>query len=181
MKTLVIHPKDKSTTFLDAIYAKLENKTVVQGGLNNKQLDELIVSHERILMMGHGSPSGLFGVGQFGGYMGMVIDNSSTELLRPKTENVFIWCNADMYIRPRQLQGFFSGMFISEVSEATVMGLPGMPQELVDESNYGFAEILGDCINNSKEEIYKEVKEKYFKIAENNPVAYYNWLRIYKT
>lgn len=180
MKTLIVHPSDNSTTFLDIVYAKVKNKTVINGGVTYQELVELIQSHDRIMMMGHGSPQGLFSIGQFSNNYGMIIDNNMAEILRPKTENVFIWCNADMYVNHHQLSGFYSGMFISEVGEAVYCGLPGMSQDIVDESNYGFVNILGECINQNKNNIYRIVKQEYGKIAENNPVAFYNYLRLYK-
>ena len=58
MKTLIIHPQDPSTTFLSPIYANLRNKTVIKSGITKSELRELIVSHDRVLMLGHGSPYG---------------------------------------------------------------------------------------------------------------------------
>jgi hypothetical protein len=36
---------------------------------------------------------------------------------------VFIWCNADQFMKRHQLRGFYSGMFISEVQEALMYGI----------------------------------------------------------
>jgi hypothetical protein len=58
MKTLVIHPEDKTTEFLTTIYANLNNKTVIKGGISKSELRELIEAHDRILMLGHGAPFG---------------------------------------------------------------------------------------------------------------------------
>jgi hypothetical protein len=74
MKTLVIHPKDSSTSFLDVVYNSIENKTVIDGGINKTTLMELIKSHDRIMMMGHGSPQGLFSVGKFPDTYPFIID-----------------------------------------------------------------------------------------------------------
>jgi hypothetical protein len=70
-------------------------------------------------------------------------------------------------------------MFISEVGEATYCGLPGMDQETVDESNYGFVNIISKYINEDKETIYDNVLYEYNAIAINNPVALYNYNRLY--
>jgi hypothetical protein len=52
------------------------------------------------MMMGHGMPEGLFSVGQFGGFeFSLIIDNSMAELLKTKSDSVFIWCHADRYVR----------------------------------------------------------------------------------
>jgi len=65
MKTLIIHPEDSSTTFLDIVYESIPNKTVITGGVSKAQVQQLIREHDRVMMMGHGSPGGLFGVGKF--------------------------------------------------------------------------------------------------------------------
>jgi len=115
MKTLVIHPKDSSTDFLKPIYENISDKTVITGGATPEQLVKLIESHDRIMMMGHGSPSGLFGIG-FNRLF--VVDSGLVEHLNKKENNVFIWCNADRFVEAHNLKGLYSGMFISEVSEA---------------------------------------------------------------
>jgi hypothetical protein len=79
------------------------------------------------------------------------------------------------------LKGFYSGMFISEVGEALYCGLPGTQQDEVDESNYGFVNIIGKYINEDKNVIYENVMKEYGIIAEENPVALYNHNRLYKS
>jgi hypothetical protein len=72
-------------------------------------------------------------------------------------------------------------MFISEVGEALYCGLPGTQQDEVDESNYGFVNIIGKYINEDKNVIYENVMREYGIIAEENPVALYNHNRLYKS
>ncbi len=181
MKTLIIHPKDESTSFLDIVYNPIKNKTVITGGIGKKELDELIRTHDRVMMMGHGSPFGLFSVGQFKNSRGYIIDQTTVPLLKEKSDNVFIWCNADRFVNEHKLKGFYSGMFISEVGEATYCGLPGTPQDVVDESNYGFCNIISKYINEDTKTIHENVTKEYGLIAEENSVAYYNNLRLYKS
>jgi hypothetical protein len=78
-----------------------------------------------------------------------------------------------------QLEGFYSGMFISEVGEALYCGLPATEQDQVDESNYGFVNIISKYINEDKNVIHEKVTGEYGLIAEDNPVALYNNLRLY--
>lgn len=179
MKTLVIHPKDKSTQFLDIVYEPIPNKTIITGGVTKAEVKKLIESHDRVIMCGHGAPFGLFSVGQFPGTNGFIIDESMVNVLREKDNSVFIWCNADKFVDYFKLKGFYSGMFISEVGEAIYCGLPGTQQEEVDESNYGFCELLSECINEPQDKMYEIIKEGYGKIAEENPVALYNHNRLY--
>lgn len=181
MKTLIIHPKDASTSFLDIVYENIQDKTLITGGVTKSELIKLINEHDRIMMMGHGSPAGLFAVGQFNNVGAYIIDQSMVPYLKQKENNVFIWCNADKFVDIFSLKGFYSGMFISEVGEANYCGLPGMSQEIVDESNYGFVNIIAKYINENKELIHEKVKNEYGLIAETNPVALYNNNRLYKS
>lgn len=184
MKTLIIHPKDESTTFLDIVYKDIPNKTVVQGGVTKTELLKMMEQHDRIMMMGHGAPGGLFSVGKFP-YSGFkaspfIIDHYAVPILQEKNDNVFIWCNADKFVDYHNLKGFYSGMFISEVGEALYCGLPNTQQREVDESNYGFVNIISKHINETTETIYENVKKEYGLIAENgNQVAVYNNHRLY--
>ena len=180
MKTLIVHPEDASTTFLDIVYAPIENKTVITGGVTKTELIKLIEEHDRVMMMGHGSPGGLFGIGKFPNAGAYIIDQSIVPYLRTKENNVFIWCNADRFVEHFDLKGFYSGMFISEVGEAYYCGLPGTKQDAVDESNYGFCNIIAKYINQGSDIIHENVKKEYGVIAENNPVALYNNNRLYK-
>ena len=181
MKTLIVHPEDDSTKFLDIVYAPIENKTLVTGGISKTDLMMLIQEHDRVMMMGHGSPGGLFGVGKFKNCGAYIIDQSMVPYLKSKKDNVFIWCNADKFVDTFELSGFYSGMFISETGEAAYCGLPGTKQDVVDESNYGFVNIIAKYINDDKELIHENVKNEYGLIAETNPVALYNNNRLYKS
>ena len=178
-KTLIVHPKDSSTSFLNIVYESIPDKTVVTGGMSKRELCKLIEEHDRVMMMGHGSPMGLFSVGNFSNSNGFIIDYSVVPLLREKEDSVFIWCNADRFVNKYDLKGFYSGMFISEVDEATYCGVFGINQELVDESNYGFCNIITKYINEGKTIIHENVVKEYGIIAETNPVAYYNNNRLY--
>ena len=103
MKTLVIHPQDKTTDFLTPIYMDLksfpdfDDVTIIRGGMTRADVDQEIIKHDRIMMMGHGSPGGLFSVGQFPGSNGYIISHATVDLLQNK-ECIFIWCNADQFV-----------------------------------------------------------------------------------
>ena len=181
INTLIIHPDDNTTKFLTGIYENIPNKTVITGGVNEEELIKLIEEHDKVMMMGHGSPNGLFKVGSFPKVKEtFVINKSHVPLLNEKEENVFIWCNADMFVNFYELKGFYTGMFISEVNEAYYCGLPGTTQDIVDESNYGFTNIIKKHITENKNVIHEKVKNEYGVLSENNPVAFYNNLRLYK-
>jgi hypothetical protein len=174
LKTLVIHPDDRSTDFLKPIYENIADKTVITGGVSYEEVKQLIREHDRVIMLGHGSPYGLFACHKFTDYpRWTIIDDGMVEVLREKEENIYIWCYAKNFVEFYGLKGVCSGMFISEVGEARGLGVHAN-QKIVDESNDTFAEILGGCVNGTKDEIFDTVVEKYGVLAETNNVAKYN-------
>jgi hypothetical protein len=184
MKTLVIHPKDKSTDFLKPIYAGLDDVTLVTEGWSQAQIKEAIQTHDQVMMMGHGSPSGLFPVGRFPiekQYGGYVVGSNLVEALSQKDNNIFIWCNADQFVNRHGLKGFYSGMFVSETSEAYYCHVKTFDQASVDESNDTFASQLGECLlaTRAPEAIHAQIKEQYGALAATNLIAEYNHSRLY--
>jgi hypothetical protein len=180
MKTLIVHPEDRSTDFLKPIYENVSDATIIHGGVSKAQIKQLITEHDRIMMMGHGSPSGLFSCAKFGGdndYSAFIIDQTMVEELSSK-ECIFIWCNADQFVTKHNLKGLYSGMFISEVSEAHYCGLPNTPQSVVDTSNNSFARWMGENVNMALNEIYHNTMDNYEVLAMDNPVADYNAQRL---
>ena len=179
MKTLVLHPDDRSTDFLKPIYANIKRKTVIVKDTSRDVLLALIRSHDMIIMLGHGSSSGLFNVSGIGKGV-MVIGESIVEELRGK-QLIAIWCNCDKFIERHDLNALYSGMFISEVSEARYCGVQG-DQAMVDESNSTFAVLLGNMLSETSmdlEKTYGMVLESYNELGEVNTVAKYNSDRFY--
>lgn len=178
MKKLVIHPKDRSTTFLKKVYENLDDVTLVQGGVGTFELSDLMETHDQIMMMGHGSPYGLLSMGQFDAY-GYIVGDSLADQLAERDNNIFIWCNADEYVNYHKLKGFYTGMFISEPEEAYWMGLGNTPQAEVDESNTWFVESVNRSANSTPEDLHAYVKHDYGELIHANPVAKYNHERLY--
>ena len=180
MTTLVIHPDDRSTDFLKPIYQGIKDKTVITGGVSRRDIRDLITSHDRVIMLGHGSPSGLFSVGQFPGNW-MVIDHTMVDLLKQKTDNIYIWCNADQFVKRYDLKGIYSGMFISEVGEGEYCLARTYPQALVDNSNDSFAIALGEALvmENSTGNIFENMMTEYSAVIDDNAIADYNFKRLY--
>ena len=174
MKNLIIHPEDTSTDFLKAIYINANNATIINNDINKKQLKQLITEHDRIIMLGHGSPEGLFSYSN----SGFIIDDTTVKMLRNK-ECISIWCNADEFMNKHKLNGFYSGMFISEVIEANICGLPNISQETITTSNDYFAKLLGEVINEPLDVINEHVKINYELLARSNSIALYNYNRLY--
>ncbi len=186
MNTVIIHPEDPSTTFLDPIYANIPNQTRIQGNRSKEEVLDLIQAHDRVLMMGHGTSLGLLSMGKFQvksfGWPSYIIDEQAVELLQAKNDSLFIWCHADQYVREFGLKGFFTGMFVSEVGEAIAYGLPKVSQKEVDESNDYFAALVSQYLHLPIPELYRQVKASYGQLAQaGNPVAQYNHERLYYT
>ena len=88
MKTLIIHPRDISTQFLDIVYNPIPNKTIITGGVSQEELIKLIEEHDRVMMCGHGSPYGLFSVGNFPNTKGYVIGSDMVDALSKKDNSM---------------------------------------------------------------------------------------------
>jgi len=174
MQTLIIHPEDKSTDFLCPIYKSIEKKLVIRGGISKKELFKLVKSHHRIMMMGHGSPLGLFAVGQFEkeGMMSYIVDHTFISALQNK-DNVFIWCHANNFVEEHKLTGFYSGMFISEVTEAAIYEFD-VSQETINYSNNAFSNLVSKYIAESSDHIHSKVTNEYGALANYNPIINYN-------
>ena len=145
-KTLVIHPSDSSTDFLKPIYSGLENAVVLTGGLTKEEVREAIEKSDRVIMLGHGSPFGLFSVGRFQSTNGYIIDNTMIDVLSDKPNNIYVWCHANQFVERHELNGFYSGMFVSEYGEAYYCGVKTLIGD-VELSNDLFAEVVGKNIN----------------------------------
>ena len=179
MKTLVIHAEDSSTDFLCPIYQTIEDKTVLRKGVSKNEISEQIKIHDRVLMLGHGSPEGLFSVGQFKTNNSLIIDSSIVNLLAEKEENIYIWCHANKFVERHNLKGFYTGMFVSEFLEVVYCELPLVEDDVINESNDGFSSIVSKYVNDSKSVLYKNTLEEYQIIANRNLVAAYNIDRLY--
>lgn len=181
MKTLIIHPDDRSTDFLCKIYEDIpeDEKTVMRGGQTKNEIYEAIANHDRVMMMGHGSPQGLFGLGKYPKVGGYIIDQQTVSLLKKKDNNVFIWCNADRFVDLYNIKGFYTGMFISEVSEAAYCGIYETTQEAVTLSNNTFVEEFSKLIDLGIEDTHTAIKASYGVLAKECDVASYNQQRLY--
>ena len=51
MKTLVIHPEDSSTWFLNRVYENIENLTLVTGNVSKEEVKSMIRDHDRIMLV----------------------------------------------------------------------------------------------------------------------------------
>ena len=148
---LVIHPKDKTTAMLSILYAGLEAKVLDQTYSNKEVKDALNHTSrmERMMLLGHGSDRGLFSKenDDCEEYDRLIVNHSHAYYLRKHGGNmVAVWCNADAFARKEGLHGLFSGMIISELSEAEEYGVHTTQDEL-DRENVKLAERLRSLLD----------------------------------
>lgn len=134
MKTLVIHPKDSSTHFLTQSYLGQDFTVVTDVNVSKSRLKELIKTHDKIIMMGHGTKDGLIGTKRF------IIDSTYVYLLKDKV-CICVWCHADEFFHKYKLKGYATGMVVSEIDEGYYYGVNCTYKE-VSESNELFAKSL---------------------------------------
>ena len=141
-----------------------------------------MTEHQMIIMCGHGSPGGLFNVSNIGN--GVFAISSRDVFYLCGKRLIAIWCNADQFVRQHNLNALYSGMFVSEVAEASCYSMK-VDQYQVDESNNTFALILGYLLSvgdfKSNRPVYEHLLVEYNKLAQVNPVAQFNFERLYLT
>jgi hypothetical protein len=181
--TLIIHPQDKSTDFLQPIYANIPNKKVITGGLTYAQVEEEVKKHDEVIMCGHGYMGGLFSISNFPGlnHTSYIVDHKMASILKTKKKIVTIWCYAKNYIENNNIKNsLHSGMFISELGEVWCSGHKNITQSMIDDSNSCFSEELGSLIALDPQEIYEAMQHgKYAKLAQTNLIAAYNFERLH--
>lgn len=142
---IVVHPNDDTTRFLKPIYKDIsyvdlytekDSNSDIRRALNHK-----VYPGEYIMMLGHGCEYGLYAPVSANNPFGrLIINGAHVEFLRRHT-CVAVWCHANLFAEKYNLHGLFSGMIISEMTEADWCNIPTTPEELVAENNR-LAEIL---------------------------------------
>ena len=132
---LVIHPKDKTTAMLSALYEGLEAQ-VVDDRRSTKEMGHLlhhVSTQERIMLLGHGSDKGLFyrADDSKDGFDKVIVGHPHAYHLRKHGGNIVaVWCTADRFARAEGLHGLFSGMIITELCEAAQYRIKTSQEEL---------------------------------------------------
>lgn len=136
---LVVHPKDKTTAMLSVLYDGLDAR-VVNDVRSTKEMGRLLYhvsSQERVMLLGHGSNEGLFfrWDDSKDTFDKIMVGHPHAYYLRRHGGNlVAIWCHADLFARAEGLHGLFSGMIISELSEALFYQVETTQEELESEN-----------------------------------------------
>lgn len=127
IKTLVIYVNSMDDTEdLRLVYDKLDCEVLYNASKSTvREYLCKIPEGATVIMLGHGSGSGLFDHN----WMGYCIDSTMVQFLRDK-KCVGIWCHASDFARRYDLKGFFTSMFISNRCEAWGYGYEGEDSEI---------------------------------------------------
>lgn len=191
MSVGVIHPDDRSTDFLKLIYED-KNYDVFNGSLlkedymsdlyysssasNNiykfakNRARDIIERNDKIIILGHGTPSGLLNPLGCGGY---IVDDTMADLLKEK-EVVSIWCYSNKFFENNNIfnHQFHTGMIISETLEQLyVLGRVYLDKNQQLKNMENFARIVGECIEGTPDEMREYVLANY---VGDDPVTQFN-------
>jgi hypothetical protein len=167
---IVIHiDSQQDTSFLKKTYEGIDNLILLYNPTKaevNKTLEEN--PNEDVMMLGHGSPSGLFSHD----WKANVIDYSNAHLLKGRN-CIGIWCWAKKFAKNYGLKGYFTSMFISNEGEASSFGYNAAEKEVFNE-----VELFSDRINKLiKGNVpYEKWVEELCKSADmDKPFVKYNY------
>ena len=131
MAMIVIHiDTQKDTSLLAKCYEGIEDATILVNP-TREEVDKILAENpnERVIMMGHGSDTALFG---HLSWFDHIIDRDNAELLKDR-ECIGIWCYAVGFARTHKLKGYFTDMFVSNGGEAKDLGFKTTEKEVFDE------------------------------------------------
>lgn len=180
---LVIHPKDHTTAYLSALYKGVDNAVIISGNISRADLNHKLhhtPKSERILLLGHGSDKGLFwrNNDMEPGFDGIVLGHPHTFHLRNHGSNIIaVFCNADKFAQEEHLHGLFTGMIISELSEAEEFGIQTTEEEIGCE-NWKFVERLHSLLEGNVS--LCDIPRRMLEMDDSHtPLTEFNYHRIY--
>ena len=180
---LVIHPKDHTTAYLSALYKGVDNAVIISGNISRADLNHKLhqtPKSERILLLGHGSDKGLFwrNNDMEPGFDGIVLGHPHTYHLRNHGSNIIaVFCNADKFAQEEHLHGLFTGMIISELSEAEEFGIQTSEEEIECE-NRKYVERLRSLLEGNVSLCV--IPQRMLEMDDSHtPLTEFNYHRIY--
>ena len=170
-KVLVIHPDDRSTDMLKAVYEGKGFDVITDGCISQDALIKAIEEHDTIIMLGHGTPYGLLAVDKNIGFIGYLIHDGHADLLKTK-KTYSMWCHSDAYFERHGMKGFHSGMIISEEMEALMYGIEGYSDEDIAESLMPLMYAMHDTLEmEDLMEMKRIILERY---NSDDPITWFN-------
>lgn len=181
--TLVIHCTDDSTDMLSQLYQGKGWDVINDGSIAEEELHKLMQSHSRIVMLGHGTSSGLINVQHGkGGKRFTVVDERYAEDLKNKKLFV-IWCYADEFFNKI---GVGQGQFItsnmpSEVWECSAAGCGDISaSEMLENITYWSklcADVIDKCLDGDVKSSVDYIRRNYIEKYGDHAVTRYNAIR----
>lgn len=132
---IIIHPEDHTTRMLTELYhgTDFQHMGAQASSVEIRHRLYHTLPQERIMLLGHGCPSGLYSRQNENStsFDRLIISHHHAYALRRHGSNLIgIWCHAHQFARRERLHGLFSGMIITELSEAEEHGVPTTQDEL---------------------------------------------------
>ena len=123
MKRLIIHPQDHTTAFVSTLYEGWSDTEVYKEKLTSKEVNHLFhhcSPTTQIMLLGHGSDKGLYyrENSHNEGFDCVMVGHPHKHWLRNRHNIIGIFCNANLFAKTEGLHGLYTGMIISEMSEA---------------------------------------------------------------
>jgi len=179
---LVIHPNDKTTAMLSALYEEQEAR-VVDDSRSTKDIGRLlhhVCPQERIMLLGHGSEKGLLFRADDSKdvFDKLIVFHPHAYHLRKHGSNIVaVWCNADQFAKAEGLHGLFTGMIVSELSEALLYHVETTQEEL-DRENVKLAQRLRALFD---EKIpLSEIPKRMLALDDvHSPLTTFNYKNLY--
>ena len=143
---LVIHPEDRTTDVLKILYEELDAQVIVDD-CSRPVIDHLLKhasTRERVMLLGHGSDKGLFfrRDDTKNEFDKVIVEHRNNFMLRRHDGNIIgIWCHANLFAQAEGLHGLFSGMMISEESEAEEYGIAATHEEILASNKVMFGKL----------------------------------------
>ena len=179
---LVIHPKDRTTAVLAGLYEGLEVR-LLDNTYSNKDIEHHLhhtSKQERIMLLGHGSDQGLFSRenDEKDAFDRVIVRHTHARYLRIHGANIVaVWCNADLFAKNEKLHGLFTGMIISELSEAHMYEIKTTQEEL-DRENVKLVQRLRTLLD--AETPLREIPQRMLELDDaHTPLTEFNYKNFY--
>lgn len=182
MRRLIIHPKDCTTAFLSALYEGWTDADVYSEELVSKRVKHLFhhcSPTTQIMLLGHGSHNGLlYREGSHSeGFDRVAVGHPHRHWLRNRHNIIGIFCNANLFAKAEDLHGLFTGMIISEMSEAEAECIETTEEE-IERENHKFVTRLRSLLDNQVP--LHEIPKRMMDMDDvHSPLTTFNYQRIY--
>lgn len=180
---LVIHPTDRTTAYLSKLYEGVEDAVVIKDNLSKREMNHVLhhtPKTERIMLLGHGCYKGLYWREDDSKteFDAIVVGHPHNYHLRNHGSNIVaVFCHADKFAENERLHGLFTGMIISEMSEAEAEGIETTEEE-IERENQKFVIRLRSLLD--EEVPLHEIPQRMLALDDvRSPLTTFNYQRIY--